>query len=136
MSERVEISAVPWCDEAAEMLAEALTWGGIAPVAEQVKSGVATLFRVYTLGGALGFGAGTLAYYVLRVDRVVGGDEGVLVLAAGRAGFDLTATLLPTIELQFIGCKAIRVHTSRRGVAKKLAAQGYADGEIVLRKAL
>lgn len=129
MTERVEISAVPWCDEAAAMLAEALTWGGIAPVAQQVQSGVATLFRVRTLGG-------TLAYYVLRVDRVADGDEGVLVLAAGRAGFDLTATLLPTIELQFIGCKAIRVHTSRRGVAKKLAAQGYADGEIVLRKAL
>lgn len=129
MSERVEIVAVPWCAEAEEMLAGALTWGGIAPVAQQVQSGVATLFQVRAL-------AGTLAYYVLRVDQVAGGDEGVLVVAAGRAGFDLTATLLPAIERQFIGCKAIRVHTSRRGVAKKLAAQGYADGEIVLRKAL
>lgn len=126
---RLKIEAVPWCDEAAAMLAQAITCGSVESLRVQLEAG-ATLFRVESDGGE------TLAYYLLRVDRMPDGDEGVLVAAAGRADFDLTATLLPHIERQFVGCATIRVHTSRRGVARKLAWQGYRDGEIVLRKAL
>lgn len=128
---RIDISKAAWCAEAAAMLAEAITSGTVESLRVQLDAG-ATLFRVDEVGD--GDVKRLLAYYILRVDHCVDGDEGVLVAAAGRADFDLTATLLPTIELQFIGCARIRVHTSRRGVAKKLAAQGYVDGEIVLRK--
>lgn len=121
----LRIEKADWSQEAAETLAAAITWGTVESLRCQLDAG-AVLFRVSQDDE-------TLAFYMLRVDRTETGSEGVIVAAAGRAGF---ASLLPYIERQFVGVQSIRVHTSRRGVARVLAAQGYTDGEIVLRKSL
>lgn len=124
----IRVEKSPWSDEAAAHLAAAVIHVSVSELAAQVAAG-AVLFRVSDDVGLIGF-------YVLRVDHTADGAEGVLVAASGRAGFDITATLVPHVERQFIGCKTMRVHTSRPGMARKLARQGYAGAEIILRKSL
>lgn len=76
-----------------------------------------------------------IAAYVLRVDVGPEGAEGVIVAAGGAlAGIDLTAQVLPVIEGMFQGCRAVRIHTARPGMAKKLARQGYQLRELVFSK--
>lgn len=123
---KLTVQPVEWSPRAAEVLAEV---GNPEDYARQVKAG-AVLFRVSDAAG------GEVGYYLLRVDELVAGAEGVLVAAVGSADEDLTAGLLPVIEKQFVGCRSIRIHTRRPGLARKLSRAGWDGAEIVMRKAL
>lgn len=113
-----------WSPQAADLLARAFTHGNPEVIGADVRAGRAGLFAVRD-GATLG------ALFVLRVD----GDEGVIVAAAGGVpGVDLTAEVLPAVERMFSGVRRIRIHTSRPGMAKKLARQGYGAAEVVLFK--
>lgn len=128
--EALNVAAVEWCEEAALILAPSVPFGSVDDLREQTKTAGAVLFRVSR-------GVDLVGYYLLRVDTGASGAEGVLVAAAGRDGFDLTAHLLPHIESQFLGCNGIRIHTARPGLAKKLTTRnGYGAAELVLRKQL
>lgn len=122
------ITAAPWCDRAAATLAPAVR--SVENIAAQVKTERAALFWVHADGAELGA-------FVLRVDTPPSGAEGVVVAAAGELrGVDLTAFLLPTIEAMFKGCKRVRVHTRRQGMAAKLARLGFGIQEAVYTKEL
>lgn len=130
MDQEIKVIRSEWSEEAGRVLADAVPFAGAGDLERQVKEEGAELFEVIAEGGRVGF-------YMLRVDRSAQGCEGVLVAGAGALhGVDLTAVLIPHIEQQFRGCHAMRVHTARPGLAKKLARQGYGSGEIVLRKKL
>lgn len=74
-------------------------------------------------------------FVILRVEHFAGGAEGVILAASGSAeGTDLTSALMPHLESMFKGIKCFRVDTARRGLVKKLAAQGYEVTHYVLRK--
>lgn len=121
----IEIAEAAWSSKAAIALSEV---GNPEDYASQIKAG-AKLFKVEQGGAGIGF-------YLLRIDQTAEGAEGVLVAAVGRADFDLTAAIVPVIEKQFYGCRSIRIHTGRPGLAKKLSKAGYHAAEIVLRKSL
>jgi hypothetical protein len=126
---QILIDAVPWSDDAARMLTRAAGGYPVEIYREQIEAG-AVLFRASIDGDAL-------AYWLLRVDDLPEGKEGVIVAAGGRAGFDLTAALLPVIEKQFSGVVALRTHATRAGAAKKfLKHPGWKISEVILRKAL
>lgn len=123
----LKVRPVPWSAEAEAVLACAVPHAEISDIKAQ---GGAVLFEVEAGGERVGF-------YVLRVDTMPSGSEGVLVAACGSlGGSDLTESLLPHIEGQFRGCGSIRIHTARPGLARKLARKGYSAGELVLRKTL
>lgn len=83
------------------------------------------------------FGADCLGAFVLRVDHGPMGSEGVIVAAAGHLpGHDLIEICLPTIEKLFTDCTAIRYHTARPALARRLVSHGYGPAEIVCRKEL
>ena len=127
--EALTIREATWSEAAQVALTDAAPYLGGEGLLDEYRRG-ARLFEVVHLGRAV-------AYYLLRVDHVFDGPEGVIMAAAGGLqGVDLTASVLPAIEKQFVGCVAVRIHTARAGLAKKLAAQGYGAGEIVLRKKL
>lgn len=119
------VRPVEWSEDAENALSEAV------PCVTDIRyQRGAHLFEVTAESGRVGF-------YVLRVDITATGAEGVLVAAAGSlASEDLTETLLTHIEGQFSGCRSMRIHTARPGLARKLARRGYSAGEIVLRKTL
>jgi hypothetical protein len=123
--EVLTIRPAAWGEDAAVALAPALSFpGDLEAVADQVMAGAASLFEVVA-------GDVVVCRYVLRVD----GSEGVMVAASGRwKGGDMTAAVMPFIEKQFSGVNAIRIHTSRAGAVRKLAALGYGAAEMVLRK--
>lgn len=124
---RLNVAPADWSGVFAELLAPAfVVAGALEAVACQVESGKASLFAVEVGGEVVGA-------FVLRVE----GTEGVIVAAAGRLdGVDLAPTILPHAETLFRGCRSVRVHTARPGMAKLLTRQGYAAQEIVLRKEL
>lgn len=127
--EEVTICRVDWSDKAALILAPSVPYASIEDLRAQVEAG-AVLFEVKR-------GADLVGFYILRVDQAPSGAEGVLVAAAARDEMDLTAFLLPHIETQFIGCRSVRIHTARPGLAKKLATRGgYGAAEIIMRKVL
>ena len=125
---RVTIRPGEWGEAAAQMLSRAETPAGLVSLRRQVEDGAASLFFVEDEGGDL------LAAYVLRVDDGALGPEGVIVSAAGRARFDLVGLILPHIETQFSGVVAYRMHVKRAGMLRKLARQGWAPEEFVMKK--
>lgn len=125
------LSSGRWNAWAESELQRALPYAPVNGIREQVQAGIATLFTVR-------FQRRRVACYVLRVD----GDEGVIVAAAGafndaeRAGeVSLTKVLLGRIENQFKNVRAVRIHTARPGLVRRLTAAGYQPQEFVLRKA-
>lgn len=129
------IHPAEWCADSERLLGLAMVHATTGDLKFQVESGKALLFQV--IREQAGTMPALVGYYVLRVDETADGCEGVLVAAAGDgAGVDLTEAILPVIEKQFIGCRIIRIHTARPGLAKKLHAAGYNMGEMVLRKRL
>ena len=82
----------------------------------------------------------TVGAYMLRFDQLTSGQiEGVVVAGQGmHADIQLFDLVMPTIEQQCRerGCKTLRVHTSRPGVAKKLQRHGFELAEVVTTKKL
>lgn len=130
MGEEVSITLAQaeWSDAAERLVPLALQHASVEEIRHQVESGLARLYHVEEAGEVR-------AVFVLRVDHDVDGSEGVVVAAAGgRRGVDLTRALLPHIEALFVGCRAVRIHTARPGMARKLAAMGYVPREVVFGK--
>lgn len=90
----------------------------------------ASLFDVVA-GGAV------VARYALKLMQRANGIEMFVVAAVGAMpGADLVASIGPHIELQGAasGAACVTVNTRRRGLVKKLAAQGWRIDSYVLRK--
>ena len=127
MSHKLIIETVEWCDEAALMFVDAVDNCHVADLQAQVNSG-ATLFKVTSNGLLVG-------YYILRIDEFIAHSEAVLVAGVGNHPvINLTDSIIPVIEKQFIACKYLRIHTARSGLVKKLAHLGYEPQEFVMRK--
>lgn len=94
----------------------------------QVEADRAALFEVLAGGAVVGA-------YVLRTEVIAGRIEGVIVAAgADCPGVEVSTAILPIAEKQFSGVDAIRVHTARPGLLKRLAGAGYEFQEFVIRK--
>lgn len=117
-----------WGEAVEEMLRPACSV--IDEVCAQVESGKALLF--------VGNGEEKRMFaFVLRVDELAAGPQGVIVAAAGKGdGINLTDSILPVIESMFKECTSVRIHTARRGLAKKLPLHGYRFEEMVFTKEL
>lgn len=117
-----------WGADADRLIARAVQHATPADIRHQVEHGAARLFHIKH-GGAI------VGAFVLRVDHLPGGPEGVIVAAAGDLpGVDLTASCMPGIESMFVGCSTIRYHTASPALARKLARLGYVAREIVCMK--
>lgn len=119
------IAPADWGGVLASILAPCFTVpGALAAVGAQVADGRAVAFTADDGGGIVGA-------FVLRVEEC----EGVIVAAAGELhGVSLVPLLLPYIEQKFIGCRAIRFHTARPGLARVMQGRGYKGQEIIMRK--
>ena len=119
-----------WGRDAERLIALAHQAAGLADVRDQVQSGAASLFLIDVEGATVGA-------FVLRVDHTAAGSEGVIVSGAGHLhGVDLVEACIPRIEQMFVGVCAIRYHTAKPALARKMAAWGYTAAEIVCRKEL
>jgi len=124
-SQTLTIEPGPWCTESERLIGLSVQHATPANIRHQVKTGGARLFHIKHAGTIVGA-------FVVRVDCLPGGDEGVIVAAAGNLpGVDLTASCMPAIESLFINCKTIRYHTAQPALARKLARMGYVAREIV-----
>ena len=102
------------------------TTGGLGSL-ESCLSG-ADLFNV-VVGGVI------VGRYALKAMQRANGTEVFIVAAAGAApGADLVASVAPYVETQCPGADCLTVNTRRRGLVKKLAAQGWTLDSYVMRK--
>lgn len=105
------------------------TTGGLCGAADQLRG--AQCFAVLDGEGR------EVGNYAVTVNAYAHGDEVVVIAAAGAIpGADLVASLVPYIEQQAAGAKALTVHTRRRGLLVKLGALGFRCEGYILRKAL
>lgn len=132
MAPQVITRPAEWNGAAAALLASSEGIEALRAIKADVCDGAAVLIHVERRSAEA---VELLAAVVLRVEHdAAGGAEGVIVSAVGRADFDLTESVLPAIEARFQGVDSIRLHTVRPGLCRKLARQGYAAAEIVMRK--
>jgi hypothetical protein len=125
----ITIMPGPWAESVGALLAQ--SGASIPDLRHQVTTGTAQLFTVQE-------GEIVIAAYVLRIDTLATGPQGVIVAAAGRGkGVNLTESILPVIEGQFKGCASVRLHTARPGLARRVIQDhGYRITELVLEKEL
>lgn len=116
-----------WGPDAEHWLSKAMAHATLIDYRLQIASGAALFYVKYN--GA------TVGAFLLRVDHVGKGSEGVIVAAAASLrGIDLTACVLPIIEAMFKDVVSIRYHTAKPAVARKLQAYGYTAREIICAK--
>lgn len=126
-SQALMLAPGAWSAEADRLIGLSVQHATPADIRHQVEHG-ARLFYV-KLGPAI------VGAFVLRVDHLPCGAEGVIVAAAGDLpGFDLTATCMPAIESLFVDCVTVRYHTASPALARKLYGLGYLPREIVCMK--
>lgn len=132
ITKELTIRPIDWRAAAEEMLAQAMrsdTLAGVEALEMMVRAGEASLFGVFS-------GPRLCGAYVLRIEQKPNGNEGVIVAAAGRLNGFRLVDLLPHVERQFIGCRAVRIHTARPGMMKALKRAGYSPHEIIFSKGL
>jgi len=98
-----------------------------------VVGGEANLAGVFTLEG---WRVGTVCYQISGADM---GVEYHILAAGGRLpGVDLFSATLPGIEAlaREAGAGAVRIHTARPGMVKRLGGFGYDLSEVICRKVL
>ena len=86
------------------------------------------------------FDGEAIAHFATRLDAdALMRKELVIVAAGGRhPQIKLMETVLPFLERMGadLACKAVRIHTARRGMMRQLAGRDYQETEIVFRKDL
>lgn len=126
----LKVECLDWTDEAQEALSIESFNCSVLDIKRQVVDDKAALFKISQNDETLGF-------YVLRVDKLEAGFEGVVIaMACKNSEFDMIQTLEPVIRGQFINCNSIRLHTARGGLVKKLTKLGYMPQEFVMKKFL
>lgn len=126
--EKLTIAPSAWGPDANRLIGEALTHATVDDIRHQVEHQGARLFFVEHSGKRVGA-------FVLRVDETPSGAEGVIVAGAGHLdGVDMMGTCMPHIEALFLNCTAIRYHTARPALARRLLGLGYEPVEIVCKK--
>lgn len=129
-AKEVTIAPHAWDADADRLVGQALTHATVDDIRHQVENQGARLFFVEHSGKRVGA-------FVLRVDESPSGAEGVIVAGAGKlAGVDMMGTCMPHIETLFKNCVAIRYHTARPALARRLFGLGYEPVEIVCKKRL
>lgn len=124
------IDCISWNESAENALSIQSLNCSVLDIKKQVNNDLASLFQISIKNEIVG-------YYVLRIDEYVSGNVGVVVaMACVNQGVDMTALLDPVISKQFKNCVAMRVHTARAGLVKKLSKLGYMPQEFVMKKAL
>lgn len=130
---RLDSEICGWSDEAAAMLSPIFDDpSGCDDLRTALATGRGSLHRV-TEGEKL------VGFFSVRIDSYAGGDELVIVAAAGKLkGMPLLNVFLPLLEANAkdAGCNSMRIHTSRKGLFKRLSQRGYGFSEWVLRKKL
>jgi hypothetical protein len=117
-----------WNEDAKRLIPRAHRAESVDDVRQQVETGRARIFYVKAGGQVVGA-------FVLRVDQLCNGAEGVIVSGvADMPGVDLVEACMPAIEALFINVQTIRYHTMRAALARKLGRMGYAPAEIICRK--
>lgn len=125
----ISIAAGQWGQDVEPWLAQALATATLQDLRNQVQAG-AVLFRVLHAGATVGA-------FLLRVDDTPQGKEGVIVAAAAALdGVDMIATVMPIIESRFQGVRAIRYHTRKPALVRKMARLGYMAQEVICVKAV
>jgi len=106
--------------------AKADTSGGLSSLDACLAD--ASLFDV-VVGGVI------VGRYALKAMQRASGTEVFIVAAAGSApGVNLVDSIAPYVETQCPGADCLTVNTRRRGLVKKLAAQGWSLDSYVMRK--
>ena len=121
----------PWSDEIADHLQRACVYATRADLKAQADKGAQCF--------AIEHGGELIGAYMLRVDQPTAGPEGVIVAASGHIeNVELLESVYPAIEAQFrhAGCRTMRIHTARPGIARMMGARGFNMAEIVLSKVL
>lgn len=127
---KLKIDCIEWNDDAQIMLDIPSRNCGVDDIKRQVVNDLASLFKISLNDEIIG-------YYVLRVDTLAHGNEGVIIaFACNHQKFDMTALIEPVIAKQFKNCISMRMHTARAGLVKKLNELGWQPQEFVMRKAL
>lgn len=122
------LEAGAWGPQADRLIATAHQHATTAEIRHQVECQGAKLFYVKAAEAIVGA-------FVLRVDHTPEGSEGVIVSAAATVpGVDMIGLCLPAIESLFRGVRAIRFHTARPSLARRMTQHGYQASEIVCRK--
>jgi hypothetical protein len=117
-----------WNQDAERLIPRAHRADSVNDVRAQVQSGRARIFYVVNAGKVVGA-------FVLRVDSLCGGYEGVIVSGvADLPGVDLVGACMPAIEALFVNVQSIRYHTMRPALVRRLAREGYIATEIICRK--
>ncbi|KVC68554.1 hypothetical protein WT10_32705 [Burkholderia stagnalis] len=124
---RAEVEAA--LDGTPAMRAKTDTSAGMVDAADCIVGG--TFFRVLDDGVPV-------AFYVLRLRARGDRRDAEIVVAHGRAGFDLVEHVVPLIAQQCaaVGCEAVRVQTRRAGLVRKLENMGFSRASVVLRMEL
>lgn len=127
--EKLTIAPASWGPDVAAWLDRARGAASLADLEAQAGEG-GRVFAIMADGETVGA-------FLLRVDQTADGPEGVIVAAAAElAGIDMVASCLPGIEALFVDVRAIRYHTARPALARRLAGLGYAPAELVCRKTI
>lgn len=102
------------------------TMGGLVDLADLIQG--AECFEVVQDGQPV-------MHYALKSKTHRYGSEVAVVAAVGDLhGVDLVGSIMPYICRQSAAADAVVLHTKRRGLVKKLAAQGFQIDGFILRK--
>lgn len=105
------------------------TSDGLYGVDDFIGGGIA--FEAHDAGGPLG------VFVVEQVQHEHGMELEVRVGRQYGAACDLTERVLPEVERYFgVGCKSVSIWTRRPGLVRKLAAAGYGQAAVIMRKEL
>lgn len=128
----LSIEPLPWTPERLEEVRAAFdghksqTSEGIVGPTEYVERGVFN--RMSVDGEPVGF------YVLFAWTHEKGTEVEISHTHAKCQGLDVVKAFLPLIEQQCKGADSLRVITRRRGLIKKLQAQGYGIESVTMRK--